>query len=203
MVGASASICTPDTQDKKEGSASARLNSRYVVIKFAAGNLFSGEFAGLVGTSGGIVDFGRPFTLRPRKLVFSMKYDCGKIDYVNGYPDGEPVKVGNPDRCNIYIALGDWDYKKYGGSKDSPVRVNTTQKETFFDKDSEGVIAYGSYVRDSSTDGWTDVEIPLEYRSTSRVPSHIIVSCAASMLGDYFTGSSTSTLWIDDVRLVY
>ena len=203
MVGASASICTPDTQEKSEGKASARLNSRYVVIKFAAGNLFSGEFSGLVGTSGGIVDFGRPFTLRPRKLVFSMKYECGKIDYVNGYPDNDPVKIGDPDRCNVYIALGDWDYRKYGGTKDSPVRVNTTKKETFFDSNSENVIAYGTYVRSTSTEGWIEVEIPLEYRTTSRIPTHIIVSCAASMLGDYFTGSSSSTLWIDDMRLVY
>ena len=203
MVGASASICGPDQAEKTDGTTSARLNSRYVVIKFAAGNLFSGEFSGLVGTSGGIVDFGRPFTLRPRKLVLSLKYDCGQIDYVNGHPDNAPVAIGDNDRCNVYIALGDWDYKKYGGSKECPVRVNTTKKETFFDPAGENVIAYGSYVGDKSTDGWIEVEIPLEYKSNSRVPSHIIVSCAASMLGDYFTGSSKSTLWVDNMRLIY
>lgn len=202
-VGESGIICCPDTAEKAEGSASARLNSRYVVVKFAAGNLFSGEFAELVGTSGGIVNFGRPFTQRPRALCFKMKYNCGKVDYVNGYPDGAPVAKGDPDRCQVFIALGDWDYRKFGGTPENPVQVNTTKKETFFDSRSEAVIAYGSHISDSSTDGWTDVRIPLEYTSTSRVPTHIIISCASSMLGDYFTGSSESTLWLDAMHLEY
>lgn len=203
MVGASASICVPDTYDKASGNASASLISKYVVIKFAAGNLFSGSFAGLVGTSGGIVDFGRPFSLRPRKLVLSLKYDCGIIDCIGSYPDDDPVKKGDPDRAQVFIALGDWDYRDYGGTPDSPVRVNTTRKETFFDPAGKNVIAYGTYITDSSTDGWTRVEIPLVYTSTSRRPSHIIISCAASMLGDYFTGSSKSVLHIDDLILEY
>ena len=202
-VGEGGIICCPDNGDKAEGKTSARLNSRYVVVKFAAGNLFSGEFAELVGTSGGIVNFGRPFTERPRALCFKMKYQCGTIDYVNGYPDGAPVAKGDPDRCQVFIALGDWDYRKFGGTPDSPVQVNTTKKETFFDPRSEGVIAYGTIIRGSSTDGWINVRIPLEYVSTSRVPSHIIISCASSMLGDYFTGSSSSTLWLDAMQLEY
>lgn len=203
MVGGSSTVCTPDTQDKAEGKASARLNSRYIVIKFAAGNLFCGEFAGLVGVSGGKVNFGRPFTLRPRRLLLMLKYEPGKVDYVNGYPDGQKVSVGDPDRCQVFCALGDWDYRKYGGTPDSPVQVNTTDKSTFFDPEGQNVIAYGSYVTDKSTNGWILVEIPLKYVSTSRVPSHIIISCAASMLGDYFTGSSTSVLWVDGMRFEY
>ena len=203
MVGATASICNPDTANKMEGNASARLNSKYVVIKFAAGNIFCGEFAGLVGTSGGKVNFGRPFTLRPRKMTFWMKYQGGAIDYVGGYPEGEPVKKGDPDACQVFVALGDWDYREYGGTKDCPVQVNTTRKETFFNPSGPNVIAYGSYITNSSTDGWKKIEIPLEYTTTSKAPTHIIISCASSMLGDYFTGCSTSTLWVDDFRLEY
>lgn len=201
-VGEAGVICSPDLVEKVEGDVAARLNSRYVVIKFAAGNLFSGEFAELVGTSGGIVNFGRPFTNRPRKLSFMMKYQCGQVDYVNGYPSGAPVAVGDQDRCQIFIALGDWDYHKYGGTKTSPVSVNTTKTETFFNPKSEAVIAYGTIIRNTSCD-WTRVEIPLDYVSTSRIPTHIIISCASSMLGDYFTGSSSSTLWLDDMKLEY
>ncbi|MCF0174591.1 MAG: PCMD domain-containing protein, partial [Bacteroidales bacterium] len=54
-----------------------------------------------------------------------------------------------------------------------------------------------------STDGWIEVEIPLDYRSVTRRPTHIIVSAASSILGDYFTGSSTSILWLDDLKLEY
>jgi len=202
-IGEMYSICMPDTEIYKVGAASAHLVSRYVVVKFAAGNIFCGEFAGLVGTSGGMVNFGHPFTQRPRALRFWAMYKCGKVDCIGSYPEGEVVKTGDPDRANVFIALGDWDYRKYGGTPESPVQVNTTNKATYFNPNSEGVIAFGQYITDKTTDGWELIEIPLEYRSVSRVPSHIIVSCAASMLGDYFTGSSSSELWLDDFQLVY
>lgn len=202
-VGSAGVICAPDPSDFADGSSSARLNSKYVVIKFAAGNLFSGEFAGLVGTSGGKVNFGRPFTLRPRKLVLWIKYNCGVIDNVGEVPEGSSVKKGDNDQCQIFIALGDWDYKVYGGSKDSPVQVNTTDKKTLFNPEADAVIAYGSFTSNKPIGKWQKVEIPLEYRDVHRQPTHIVVSCAASMLGDYFTGSSTSTLWVDAMQLIY
>ena len=203
MVGASASICAPDSGDKASGNVSVRMNSRYVVIKFAAGNMFSGSFAGLVGTNGGKVNFGRPFSLRPRKLVLMLKYNSGAVDYIGGYPDGAPVSIGDPDCCEVFVALGDWDYHKWGGTKESPIQVNTTDRSTFFNPHSEAVIAYGSFISDRSVTSWQKVEIPLEYTSYSRVPTHIIISCAASRLGDYFTGSSSSILWVDDMVLEY
>ena len=196
-------ICNPDENDKTEGKASARLNSRFIVVKFAAGNVFCGEFAGLDGLSGGKVNFGRPWTLRPRKLCFDLKYEPGIVDNVNGYPAGQPVKKGDTDRGQVYIALGDWNYTKYGGTQESPVQVNTTDKKTFFDPAGPNVIAYGEHTAYKSTQGWVHIEIPLDYVSTSRVPTHIIISCAASMLGDYFTGSSSSVMWLDDMKLEY
>lgn len=202
MIGSSFAITIPD-EDCREGQYSVQLKSRYVVIKFAAGNIFSGEFAGLVGTQGGIVNFGRPFTLRPRALKLWMKYVCGAVDCIGSYPDSDPVKTGDPDRCQIFVALGDWDYHKYGGTRDCPVQVNTTEKGTFFEKDSDAVIAYGSFVSAKSSDGWQEITIPLEYGDVTRKPTHIIVSCASSMLGDYFTGSSQSRLYLDDLRLIY
>lgn len=202
-VGASYSICTPDLSDFKEGHASIRMNSRNVVIKFAAGNMFSGEFAGVMGTQGGKVNFGRPFTCRPRSLRLWAKYVSGVIDCMGSTPDDDPVKIGDKDRGTVYVALGDWDYRRYGGTPQSPVQVNTTDKSTFFRSDSENVIAYGSWVSSESTEGWVEIDIPLVYTSVTRKPTHIIVSCAASALGDYFTGSSQSILWVDDMRLVY
>ncbi|MCQ2116294.1 MAG: PCMD domain-containing protein [Bacteroidales bacterium] len=47
------------------------------------------------------------------------------------------------------------------------------------------------------------MEIPIEYRSLTRKPTHIIVICAASIRGDYLTGSSRTTLWVDDFDLIY
>ena len=180
------------------------MESQYVIIKFAAGNVFSGEYAKTLGTSGGVIHLGRPFTLRPRKLFVWLKYKSGIIQKktLDDYPEDDVVKVGDNDRGIVWVALGDWDFKEYGGTADCPVEVNTTKKETFFDSKGPNVIAYGKFVTDHDM-GWTKIEIPLEYVSTSRRPTHIIVSCAASMLGDYFTGSPDSIMWIDDIRLEY
>ena len=204
-IGSRYAITMPELEDVYEGRSCAKLKSEYVIIKFAAGNLFSGEYYKTIGTSGGVVRLGRPFTLRPRKLKLHLKYNCGVITEKTfaDKPENDPVKVGDNDRAIVYIALGDWDYRKFGGSQDSPVEVNTTDKSTFFDPSSEAVIAYGHFITDQSTNGWVDVEIPLEYRSFTRKPTHIIVLAAASMLGDYFTGSSDSVLWIDSLQLEY
>lgn len=202
-VGSSYSITNPDREDKKDGNYSVRLESQYVIVKFAAGNIFTGEFDRVIGTSGGVVNFGRPFTLRPRKLSLWLKYENGPIDKFNGAPDNDPTKAGDMDRCQVFVALGDWDYRDYGGVPDSPVQINTTDKKTFFNPNSNNVIGYGSYVTNASTNGWIKVEIPIDYKFVNRKPTHIIVSCAASMLGDYFTGSTDSKLWVDGMQLEY
>lgn len=203
-VGSSFAITKPDDTEKVEGEYSLKMVSQYVIIKFAAGNVFSGEYAKTLGTSGGAIHMGRPFTLRPRKLTVWLKYKSGKIQQktLGSYPDDDVVKVGDNDRGTVWVALGDWDPKEYGGTADCPVEVNTTKKETFFDSKGPNVIAYGRFVTDHDME-WTKIEVPLEYVSTSRRPTHIIVSCAASMLGDYFTGSPDSILWVDDFRLEY
>ena len=204
-VGSSYTITMPDTDDKVEGRSSLLMASTYVIVKFAAGNIFTGEFGKTIGTSGGTIRLGRPFTVRPQKLTFWVKYKAGIITdkTFGGVPDGDPTKPGDRDRGTLWIALGDWDYHKYGGTTDSPIEVNTTDRSTFFNPDGENVIAYGQFVADKDINEWMKVEIPLQYKSTSRKPTHIIISAASSMLGDYFTGAAGSKMWIDDIRLEY
>lgn len=192
----------PDSNDAPEGSYCVRCESKSFAGMLACGNIFTGNFAGLVGTTGGKVNYGRPWTVRPKALKLKLKYNCGIVDIVGSYPPGEVVKVGDNDRCHIIATVGDWDYRQYGGSKNSPVLVNTSEG-VYFTKNSAGIIGYGEYIGNSSTNGWIDVEIPIEYRSLTRRPTHIIIICATSMRGDYLTGSSRSTLWVDDFNLVY
>ena len=207
-VGSSYTICDPDPDDYREGSQSARLHSEYVVIKFAAGNLFSGEFAGVVGTKGGKVRFGRPFTGRPTGLRLWVKYSTGKVDEINSYPADDPVTEADYDRAQIKVVLGTWDYRTYGGTSDCPVLVNTTDTSTFVDFGTDAsTVAYGHRIlqgdASDSTNEWQQITIPLTYRSETTYPTHIIISCAASMLGDYFTGSTSSVLWVDGMELLY
>ena len=39
--------------------------------------------------------------------------------------------------------------------------------------------------------------------SSNRKPTDIILVGSASRYGDYFTGSTGSTLWLDDLELIY
>jgi hypothetical protein len=208
LVSSSYTICDPDTSEVKDGNNSVRLHSEYVIIKFAAGNLFSGEFAGTVGTEGGKVNFGRPFTGRPTALRLWMKYSTSTVNRVSSYPDDDPVTTSDYDRAQVKVVLGTWNYRTYGGTPDCPVQVNTTNKSTFVDfKNDVSTVAYGDIILQgdgaNSTNEWRQVTIPLDYTTEYKYPTHIIVSCAASMLGDYFTGSDSSELWIDGMELLY
>ena len=179
-----------------------------MILKFAAGNIFSGSFGETIGTSGGTVYFGRPFTARPTALRFWMKYSTNKVNCISAYPEDDVVTKEDYDRALIRIVLGDWDYRTYGGNATSPVLVDTTKPEKFVSFPSDkATIAYAEKVvrgdAANSTNVWQQVTIPLEYKDTNRYPTHIIISCAASMLGDYFTGCDSSELWLDGMELIY
>lgn len=206
-VGSSYAICYPDASSYKEGSQSVCLHSRNVIVKFAAGNLFSGHFGKTIGMDGGTVYFGRPFTARPTALRLWMKYSGGIINYASSnVPEGG--KKGNYDKASIRIALGTWDFKKYGGDTDSPVMFDTTNPNSFVDFSTDAsTIAFGEEIVSSDesniANDWVQVTIPLKYSSLTTYPTHIIISCAASMYGDYFSGYDGSKLWLDAMELLY
>ena len=211
-------ITTIDATDKKEGNQSVVAQTGATAGVLAAGNLFTGQFAGLVGTEGGKVNFGRPWTSRPSALRLWCKYTTGKMDIERGAPEGVTIVKGETyDSAEIKFVIGDWDYKKYGGTKDSPVHINTTDSSTFIDYDTDpSTIAYGNLLIEhdgyivknqakveANTTEWIQYTIPLDYKNLNAYPTHIIVSCASSRYGDYFTGYSKSKLWIDAVELIY
>ena len=49
------------------------------------------------------------------------------------------------------------------------------------------------------------VEVPLQYnnRAATSKPLYLVIVCCASKFGDYFSGSSSSVLYIDDFELIY
>ena len=171
--------------------------------KFAAGNIFLGEFGGLVGMDG-LVNFGRPSTARPLALHGWVKYSCGVIDELGRVPSSRPdLKKGDKDEGHIMILVGNWTAEEYGGSEDCPVVVNTKDESTFLDPEGKNVIGSGVLVFNESTDGWMEFTLPLEYKTTSKVPTHIMIVCTGSRFGDYFTGSTQSLMLVDDFELVY
>lgn len=174
---------------------SAMLETKFVGIagvgKLAAGSIYSGSFKKVDGTNG-ILDYGRPWTARPVSLRGYYNYTTAPIDYVS---DETQHLLGLPDTCSIYIALADWT---------APYEIRTNPKNRqLFDLNSPSIIAYGELRSGTSTDGWQEFNIPLQYRATNRRPSYIVISCAASRYGDFFTGGTGALLYVDDFSLVY
>lgn len=187
-IGNSNTTRVSDTWDGNPGYA-AKLESVYLIMKFAAGNLFVGDYLKTVGMNGEL-SFGKAFTERPTRLKGHIKYTSATIDRAES--DFSYLK-GQPDSCHIYIALGDWD---------EPVSIKTASRQ-LFDKNDEHIIAYAEFISGKSIPQYTELNLPLEYRSTSRIPKYLVIVCTASKYGDYFTGGSGSTLWVDDFSLDY
>ena len=214
MVNATVTDKSEDVRPGSSGSYSAKLESRFANLagigKFAAGNLFIGKYVSTVGTNG-IVGFGHKFTSRPVALRFWVKYNCGKIDNIGTLPTGSDLKLGDNDTGSVFIALGDWTKEEYGvdadgqikGTDDQPVVVDTRDRGTFFNPKSKAVIAYGELLLTESIGQWQQVTVPLDYVTTSKIPTHIVIVTSASRLGDYFTGSTQSVMWLDDMELLY
>lgn len=189
-------VTTPDETYKHSGRYSVKMQSQFVGVlgigKFAAGNLFVGQYLRTDGTDG-VLSFGRPFTSRPTKLKGYIKYNPGTVDYSST----SELAKGATDIGSIYIAIGDWS---------EPIEIRTKDKK-LFDKNDEKIIAYGEWDLTSATQGadggLLEFEIPLDYRSLDRIPSYLVLVASASKYGDYFTGSSGSTMWIDDLELIY
>jgi len=174
---------------------SAKLETKFVGIagigKLAAGSIYTGSFKNVDGTNG-ILDFGRPWRVRPTKLRGYMKFHTEPIDYTSSEFKS---LMGRPDSCYIYVALTDW-------AQPYEIRTNPNNRH-LLDKNSQDIIGYGELILGDDTTGWQPFEIEIKYRSTSRVPKYIQVTASASKYGDYFTGGTGTVLYIDQFSLDY
>lgn len=209
---AKADITVYDESLKHGGSRSAKLESKFASIigigQFAAGNVFTGKYLDtkMSGTTGnGVLGWGRPFTSRPTALHGYVRYISSTVNYDNNC---EFINNGDADQGQIYIVLGDWKGEVYNGET-WPVVVKTNYKTPssaqLFDAGSADIIAYGEKTFAASTEGEDLVEftIPIDYRTLSRKPTHIIIVASSSKYGDYFSGGVGSTMWLDDIELIY
>ncbi|MFI3264640.1 MAG: PCMD domain-containing protein [Rikenellaceae bacterium] len=204
--------CEDDLRPGTDGIYSAELSSKKVLVKFAAGNIFTGKYVKTVVTNG-IIGFGQPFEQRPTALRGWVKYNCGVIDMVGTTsPPGETIISGETsDTGIIYAALGTWTPEEYGYSSDgemlgddqTPIIIDTRDVSTFFNPYSSAVISYGELLLTESHEEWLEFTIPLIYNDIETIPTHIVIVASSSRYGDYFTGSTSSTMWIDDFELVY
>lgn len=193
------SVTTKDTDLKHSGSASARLATKYAVIKLAAASIFTGDFIGLIGTNGAKLLWGVPFTSRPSALTGYYVYNPGKINRGK-----QPSGVGAPasganDECQIFCALTTEAFKVANASNNDGYELSTAINW----QTDPRVVAYGELTRSTSTSGWEKFNIPLVYHTTTVKPTHMIIVCSSSKYGDYFYGSDSSVLNLDDFEFEY
>ena len=176
------------------------------VTKFGAGNLFVGDFGEIVySPQGAKVKFGKEyeFTARPTGLKLKYKNTVGNINYI-GSKTG--VSESDIDKARIFVCLCNWSGQH---------TVDTTKEATYFDptdpnkQASEGeVIGYGDLQIGETHADWTEVTIPIVYNDKINKPgynkkSYLVISCAASIYGDYLCGSTSNDLTVDDFEWVY
>lgn len=201
-------VTLPDETVKHSGNYSVKLASQFVGIgsigAFAAGNVFAGQYLTTKGTNG-VLGWGRPFAGRPTALKGYIKYSPVAITSVSKNAPAEYVK-GEMDKGIVYIALLDGDKQSQGDADYSawPVVVRTADAH-LFKSDAANVIAYGEQVFTEATadGGMIEFTIPLDYRRTDVLPTYIVLTASASKGGDYFTGGNGSTMWLDDLELIY
>lgn len=184
-----AAVTTTPISDAISGKA-ARLESVKAMGMMAAGNIFTGEFAGLAGL-GAKLDWGVDFNARPIAMRGYYKYTPKTIDMAKSpYTDMK----GQMDQSQILVFLTDWT---------SRFRINTSSKE-FVDLDNDpGIIALGQFNSSNTDTGYVKFTLPLVYRDATRIPNYIVIAAASSRYGDYFTGGVGSVLCIDEFELVY
>ena len=183
---------SPETADVIRGKA-ARMESKTVAGVFAAGSFYTGAFNKVEGLNGASLYFGRPFTGRPTALAGYYKYNCGTIDKAK-----DPYKelIGRPDTANIYMALfSGWS---------APFLVNTNEG-TFLDLtwNNDNLLAFGEIRQGQTIKDYTRFRIDLQYRDETTKPTYALIVASASVFGDYFTGSTSSVLLVDELELIY
>ena len=195
---------------KASGSYSARLASTSAVGVIAAGNIFIGSYVRTDGTNG-VLSLGREFNgSHPTKLRVHANYrPGGNVTVKKGNEGYVEITSGGTDQGQIYIAL-----------TTAPIEIRTdpsnrklfpssaTNEDGKPSEDYDKVIAYGqvTWKEAFGPDGaLQEVDIPFVYNDRARTtaPVYLVLVASASKFGDFFCGSSSSVMYLDDFELIY
>ena len=188
----------PEYVHKVEGDAAAKMVSELALVKFAAGNIFTGKFKELKGVQA-TLEWGVPFESRPYSLKGWYDYKPGIIDCdeMGQFPD----LLGKPDIMQIMVAL----VAEGEGSNAGPYYVYSDQPGKPDLKTDPRVIAFGEILSSENTNGeYVEFELPLTYKAgDARKPAYAIIVGCSSCNGAYFTGAIGSTLYLDGFEFTY
>lgn len=201
------------------------------ISRFASGNMFIGYFnpknersatMALYNDGNELIDFGRPFSGRPRFVEFDVKYQ-GKGDSCDLYVILEHRSRTSNEGKNQYRASSDvntliasaWYRATNVTSEDDPDVVSITDASRTGYKTIRlafkyGVPLAGSPIYNSSVfnkkldnsngidNHMVQTDSPDDFDVT-----HIRIVMASSARGNLYEGSVGATLWADEVRLIY
>ena len=186
---------TVPTEETCDGNGrAALLQTKWLTMKLAAGNLFIGDFE--VDGTHGVLTLGREFEAFPSALRMHVKYETSTINHSSSDRDDWDYMKGRNDTCHVYIALT------------TEKVVIRTRNFDVFDKKGPSVVAYGEYQSGGECDrkraervcsGRRGLGI-LSYRCG---PKYLIIVCSSSKYGNLFTGGDGSRLWLDNFELIY
>lgn len=190
-----------------------------------AGTIFLGEIIQPVRSVKDPIcklNHGIPFTGKPTAVQFSYKYKSGK-DRLRSVFSSRPVD-GNDKAEFCMILQKRWEDEKgnvyatrIGGARDFlydsrnrwvndttvTVKYGDITKEPFYDPKRMALIPEVSelYVKNSKGE-----MVPLTetgWDTFHETPTHLILYFTSSFEGVNYIGSTESTLWVDNIRLIY
>lgn len=164
-------------------------------MPIAAGNLFMGKFDVLSALTNALkaTKFGMPFEFVPTYLTGYYKYKAGSIFS----EDGKPVD-NKTDKCDIYAIFYETD--------DKVKTLDGTNALT-----SPNLISIARIDNQKETDKWTQFYLPfislpgktIDKNKLAEGKYNISIVFSSSIEGDKFKGAVGSTLYIDEVQLMY
>lgn len=216
MAGAVLTTRNEDVRPGSKGKYSAYLNSEVAKVlsveKFAAGNIFIGHFGSTIinlSNPGATVYFGQPFSYnaKPKGVKMWIKYNCGSINKVGS--DKLGVSSGSPDLTKIFCCMCQWSGAWCVDSTNAESTTFSPSMENIkncSDNRYNGVLYTAYFESTTSNHEWHELYIPfekIEGADESNGANYLVFTATCSGYGDFFTGSSDSWMYIDDIELVY
>lgn len=201
-------LCTGKPIEGCNGAKCARLKPAVVFNVFAAGNLFTGIFECGTGPfdTFGFARFGVKYAFSARPTALRLHCKATVTPATNG-KSGTPLQTGDTDPARIYVCVIDWSARhsvKSGASYDESTFWDPVKAASL----AEGpILGYGSHTFMESSDGWIDLQLPINWYDKDAVPGtdnySLIISCVTSAYGDYVVGSTDNELCVEDFEWVY
>ncbi|MDD3108187.1 MAG: PCMD domain-containing protein [Alistipes sp.] len=164
-----------------------------VGMPIAAGNCFIGSFEVKSALSNPLKStrFGMPFQYMPTYITGYYKYAPG-----SDYRERGVSVEGKKDAFHIYAMFFETD-----------AQLQTLDGTNQFTD--PHIVAMAKFSDEAAHDTWTKFEIPMEYSKAVDAQKlaaggySLALVFTSSIHGDVFCGAINSTLWIDDVEILY